>query len=78
MSVCQKVKDLYRAEGVKILNAANQLSIDNAGLSKYLYRGPMTLKHLVQLADVAGYKLVLQSKNDITITVTIKDTGKDW
>lgn len=77
MSVCQKVKDLYHDEGIKILNAANQIGVDNAALSKYLYRGPMTLKHLVQLADVAGYKVVLKSK-DIAITVTTKDTGKDW
>lgn len=78
MSVCQKVKDLYHNEGIKIINAASKIGVDNVTLSKYLYRGPMSLKHLVQLADVAGYKLVLKSKDDIVITVTTNDTGKIW
>ncbi|WP_418576656.1 hypothetical protein [Phascolarctobacterium succinatutens] len=78
MSICQKVKDLYQLENVKYTVAAEKLKTDNVSVGKYLYRGPMNLKRLVLLADVLGYKLVLENKDGISIIINPDDVGREW
>lgn len=78
MSVCEKVKKLLEDNGVSYVEAAEKLQGDNVAIGKYLYRGPMSLKHLVQLADLCGYKLELKNKKGVTIVIDKNDVGDKW
>lgn len=78
MSVCEKVKQMLKDSNVNYVQVANALGTNNVTVGKYLWRGPMHIRRLVQIADVAGYDVVLKNKYGEEIIINVDDVGRKW
>lgn len=78
MGVCEKVKQMLKDNNVSYVKVADALGTNNVAVGKYLWRGPMHIRRLVQIADVAGYDVVLKNKYGEEIIIDVDDVGRKW
>lgn len=78
MSVCEKIKNLLKERGISYVKVAEILGTNNVAVGKYLWRGPMNLRRLVNFADICGYDVVLKNKQGKEIIIDVDDVGRKW
>ena len=74
--VSDKIKSILKQENVKISELATYMNMKPQSLANKFSRDSWSVQDLISVLDFLGYQLIMQSKPDNQIILTMDDAKK--